>query len=239
MKRNLSLFLATLTLSTLVTSSIPTYAYEPNIIDTTETSSSDSSLETNELAENPYSSFIDETYYNITTDYLNGIIDKLTKLPASGSVCIDYLSEEILLHRAILFANHNIQGYTSNPELIDIIDDIVDNYTGELKEMREELNKLIENAKNTKDLKEDTEYHKNFKVIADKLSKEISKIPTNESNELTYIKQINAILQASHDIALLDNKCAKSELVKEIAKVTITNTEEYMSRLKTLEQALK
>ena len=225
MKRNLSLFLATLTLSTLVTSSIPTYAYEPNIIDTTETSSSDSSLETNELAENPYSSFIDETYYNITTDYLNGIIDKLTKLPASGSVCIDYLSEEILLHRAIL--------------LIDIIDDIVDNYTGELKEMREELNKLIENAKNTKDLKEDTEYHKNFKVIADKLSKEISKIPTNESNELTYIKQINAILQASHDIALLDNKCAKSELVKEIAKVTITNTEEYMSRLKTLEQALK
>ena len=221
MKRNLSLFLATLTLSTLVTSSIPTYAYEPNIIDTTETSSSDSSLETNELAENPYSSFIDETYYNITTDYLNGIIDKLTKLPASGSVCIDYLSEEILLHRAILFASHNIQGYTSNPELIDII------------------NKLIENAKNTKDLKEDTEYHKNFKVIADKLSKEISKIPTNESNELTYIKQINAILQASHDIALLDNKCAKSELVKEIAKVTITNTEEYMSRLKTLEQALK
>lgn len=86
MKRNLSLFLATLTLSTLVTSSIPTYAYEPNIIDTTETSSSDSSLETNELAENPYSSFIDETYYNITTDYLNGIIDKLTKLPASAEL---------------------------------------------------------------------------------------------------------------------------------------------------------
>lgn len=50
MKRNLSLFLATLTLSTLVTSSIPTYAYEPNIIDTTETSSSDSSLETNEVS---------------------------------------------------------------------------------------------------------------------------------------------------------------------------------------------
>lgn len=239
MKRNLSLFLATLTLSTLVTSSIPTYAYEPNIIDTTETSSSDSSLETNELAENPYSSFIDETYYNITTDYLNGIIDKLTKLPASGSVCIDYLSEEILLHRAILFASHNIQGYTSNPELIDIIDDIVDNYTGELKEMREELNKLIENAKNTKDLKEDTEYHKNFKVIADKLSKEISKIPTNESNELTYIKQINAILQASHDIALLDNKCAKSELVKEIAKNEVTNTQAYISRLKTIQSALK
>ena len=239
MKKNLNLFLATLTLSTLVTSSIPTYAYEPNHIDITETSTSDNSLETNELAENPYSSFIDDPYYNITTDYLNGIIDKLTKLPASGSVCIDYLAEEILLHRAILFTSHNIQGYTSNPELIDIIDDIMDNYTGELKEMREELNKLIENAKNTKDLKEDTEYHKNYKIIADKLSKEISKIPANESNELTYIKEINALLQASHDIALLDNKCAKNELVKEIAKVTITNTEEYMSRLKTLEQSLK
>ena len=61
--------------------------------------------------------------------------------------------------------------------------------------MREELNKLIENAKNTKDLKEDTEYHKNFKVIADKLSKEISKIPTNESNELTpYYKLLMILL---------------------------------------------
>ena len=189
--------------------------------------------------ENPYSQFIDDPYYELTQDHINGIVSQLSNLPSSGSVCIDYLGEEILLHRAILFATHNIESYSSNPELIDIIDDIVDNYTGELKEMREELNKLIENAKNTKDLKEDTEYHKNFKVIADKLSKEISKIPTNESNELTYIKQINALLQASHDIALLDNKCAKSELVKEIAKVTITNTEEYMSRLKTLEQALK
>lgn len=239
MKKNLSLFLATLTLSTIITSSIPTYAYEPNDMGTTESSSSDASLETHELAENPYSSFIDDPYHTITTDYLNGIIDKLTKLPASGNACIDYLSEEILLHRAILFTSHNIQGYTSNPELIDIIDDIMENYTGELKEMRVELNKLIENAKNSKNLKEDAEYYKNYKVIADKLSKELSKIPANDSNELTYIKQVNALLQASHDIALLDNKCTKNELVKKIAKITVTNTEEYMSRLKTLEQSLK
>ena len=80
--------------------------------------------------ENPYSQFIDDPYYEVTHDYINGIVSKLSNLPASGSVCIDYLGEEILLHRAILFATHNIESYSSNPELTDISDDIIDNYTG-------------------------------------------------------------------------------------------------------------
>ena len=138
--------------------------------------------------ENPYSQFIDDPYYEVTHDYINGIVSKLSNLPASGSVCIDYLGEEILLHRAILFATHNIESYSSNPELTDISDDIIDNYTGELKEMR--------------------------------------------------IEAI-ALLQASHDISALDNKCAKSELVKEISKNETTNTQAYISRLKTLQSALK
>ena len=190
--------------------------------------------------ENPYSQFIDDPYYEVTHDYINGIVSKLSNLPASGSVCIDYLGEEILLHRAILFATHNIESYSSNPELTDISDDIIDNYTGELKEMRIELSKLIDTYGKDKNLlKEDTEYIKQYKTIIDKLKKDLSQINASDSNEVTYIKEAIAILQASRDLSSIDNKCAKSDLVKEIAKNEITNTEAYISRLKTLEKALK
>ena len=190
--------------------------------------------------ENPYSQFIDDPYYEVTSDYINGIVSKLSKLPSSGSVCIDYLGEEILLHRAILFATHNIESYSSNPELIDIVDDIIDNYTGELKEMRIELSRLIDTyGKSKEQFKEDTEYIKQYKVIIDKLQKDLAAVKASDSNEISYINQAIALLQASHDISALDNKCVKSELVKEISKNETTNTQAYISRLKTLQSALK
>ena len=190
--------------------------------------------------ENPYSQFIDDPYYEVTHDYINGIVSKLSNLPASGSVCIDYLGEDILLHRAILFATHNIESYSSNPELTDISDDIIDNYTGELKEMRIELSRLIDTyGKSKEQFKEDTEYIKQYKVIIDKLQKDLAAVKASDSNEISYINQAIALLQASHDISALDNKCAKSELVKEISKNETTNTQAYISRLKTLQSALK
>lgn len=190
--------------------------------------------------ENPYSQFIDDPYYEVTSEYLTGIVTKLSKLSASGSTCIDYLGEEILLHRAILFATHNIESYSSNPELTDISEDIIDNYTGEVKEMRIELSKIIDTlGKNSEQLKNDTEYIKEYKLIIDKLQKELSEIKTSDSNEIVYIKQAISLLQASYDISSLDNKCSKSELVKEIAKNEVTNTQAYISRLKTLEATLK
>lgn len=190
--------------------------------------------------ENPYSQFIDDPYYKVTHDHINGIVSTLSKLPSSGSVCIDYLGEEILLHRAILFATNNIESYSSNPELIDISDDIIDNYTGELKEMRIELSRLIDTyGKSKEEVKEDTEYIKQYKVIIDKLEKDLSDVKPSDNNEIAYIKQAIALLQASHDISALDNKCAKSELVKKIAKNEVTNTEAYISRLKTLQSSLK
>lgn len=219
MKRFLSCLLAILTLLSMILCNLPVSA---------------SSIE------NPYSQFVDDPYYEVTSDFITGITDKLSKLPASGSVCIDYLAEEILLHRAILFATTNIESYSNNPELTDISDDIIDNYTGELKEMRIELSKLIDTyGKNKEVLKEDDDYIKQYKLIVNKLIKDLSEIKESESNEKAYIQQAIALLQASHDISSIDNKCATSELVKEIAKDEITNTQGYISRLKTLESALK
>ena len=118
--------------------------------------------------------------------------------------------------------------------------DIIDNYSGELKELRIELSKLIDTyGKNKEKFKEDAEYIKQYKVIIDKLQKDLSAISPSESNEMTYIKQVISLLQASHDISSIDNKCVKSEVVKKTSKNEITNTEAYISRLKTLESTLK
>lgn len=189
--------------------------------------------------ENPYSQFIDDPYYQVTHDHINGIVSNLSKLPSSGSVCIDYLGEEILLHRAILFATHNIESYSSNPELIDIVDDITDNYTGELKEMRIELAKLIDNSKKNNSSKFDDSYYKEFNPIANKLSTDFSKISSKDSNDLTYIKEVLILLQASHDIADIDSICTNNDLVSKISKNSLTNTSGYISRLTTLKNSIK
>lgn len=190
--------------------------------------------------ENPYSQFIDDPYYKVTSNYLNEIVDKLSNLKSSGNTCIDYLGEEILLHRAILFSTNNIQSYSSNPELNDIADDMLDNYTGELREMRDELAGLINNYnEDKKEVKEKNNYIKDYGVIIDKLKKELSQISTSDSNEIAYIKQAVAILQASYDISSINNNCVESPVAKEIAKNEINNTQAYISRLKTLENSLK
>lgn len=190
--------------------------------------------------ENPYSKFISDSYYEISSDYISGITDKLENLHGSGSVCIDYLAEEILLHRGILFTAHTIQSYTQNPELIDIIDDIMDNYSGELREMRIELTTLIDAANKNKDqFKVDTEYVKQYKTVINKLNKTLSQIKSKNNSELDYIKQTIALLEASKEISSINNECATSDLVKKIATNTIENSTNYISRLKALEKAFE
>ena len=218
MKRFLSLFLSLLTLTSMLLCSLPVSA---------------------KCIEDPYSQFIDDPYYEVTSDYVTGIISKLENLTVSGSVCIDYLAEEILLHRALIFISANIIGYTNNPELIDITDDIISNYTAEIREMREELSSLINSYKGKEISKEDTEYIKEYKVIINELSKKFSEINIKNKNELTYIKEAIALLEASKQISLINTKCDKSDLVKKITKNELMNTEEYISRLKTLEVAFE
>ena len=144
-----------------------------------------------------------------------------------------------MLHRAILFTSHIIQGYTSNPELIDITDDIIENYTGELKEMRIELAKLIDNSKKNNSSKFDDSYYKEFNPIANKLSTDFSKISSKDSNDLTYIKEVLILLQASHDIADIASICTNNDLVSKISKNSLTNTSGYISRLTTLKNSIK
>lgn len=239
MKKHLSLLLSILILTIILFNNLSVYAFSSYTTDPIDTSTLNDLTQITEVSEDPYSAFIDDSYYNITNDYLTTIINKLSSLPPSGNPCIDYLGEEILLHRAILFISHIIQGYTSNPELIDITDDIIENYTGELKEMRIELAKLIDNSKKNNSSKFDDSYYKEFNPIANKLSTDFSKISSKDSNDLTYIKEVLILLQASHDIADIDSICTNNDLVSKISKNSLTNTSGYISRLTTLKNSIK
>ena len=227
MKKHLSLLLSILILTIILFNNLSVYAFSSYTTDPIDTSTLNDLTQITEVSEDPYSAFIDDSYYNITNDYLTTIINKLSSLPPSGNPCIDYLGEEILLHRAILFTSHIIQGYTSNPELIDITDDIIENA------------KLIDNSKKNNSSKFDDSYYKEFNPIANKLSTDFSKISSKDSNDLTYIKEVLILLQASHDIADIDSICTDNDLVSKISKNSLTNTSGYISRLTTLKNSIK
>ena len=214
MKKHLSLLLSILILTIILFNNLSVYAFSSYTTDPIDTSTLNDLTQITEVSEDPYSAFIDDSYYNITNDYLTTIINKLSSLPPSGNPCIDYLGEEILLHRAILFTSHIIQGYTSNPELID-------------------------NSKKNNSSKFDDSYYKEFNPIANKLSTDFSKISSKDSNDLTYIKEVLILLQASHDIADIDSICTNNDLVSKISKNSLTNTSGYISRLTTLKNSIK
>ena len=214
MKKHLSLLLSILILTIILFNNLSVYAFSSYTTDPIDTSTLNDLTQITEVSEDPYSAFIDDSYYNITNDYLTTIINKLSSLPPSGNPCIDYLGEEILLHRAILFTSHIIQGYTSNPELID-------------------------NSKKNNSSKFDDSYYKEFNPIANKLSTDFSKISSKDSNDLTYIKEVLILLQASHDIADIDSICTDNDLVSKISKNSLTNTSGYISRLTTLKNSIK
>lgn len=189
--------------------------------------------------EDPYSNYIDDPYIEVTNDYIQGLADRLTKFKPSGDVAVDYLSQEILLHRALLFASYNVEQFTKNPELLDITDDITDYYLGELKELKELLPNVIKEIKSKNLKNDDTTYMNDYKGIIDNMNKELSSINSKESAEVIYLKQSLAILQAMYSLSQNSLKYSKGTLTKEISESIVKDTPTYISKLQELQKNLK
>lgn len=217
-KKFLSLFLASLTLLSILSNSI---------------------LVSAKSFEDPYSKYMVDSYIETTNDYIYGLADRLIKFTPSKDVCVDFLYQEILLHRALLFTTSNIESFTKNPELLDITDDISDYYSGELKEMREALTNLITLLKTTDFKNDDTAYMKDYKAVIDKMVSELSTTNAKESDEATYLKQSLAILDAIYSLAENSLKYSKNTLTKEIAESIIKNTDTYINSLQALQKTIK
>ena len=216
--RKLSLFLAILTLTSIFFTNI--------------------SVSANSL-EDPYAKYIDDTYMETTNNYIKGLTDRLIKFIPSKNVCIDYLYQEILLHRLLLFTSYTVEQYTKNPELLDITDDITDYYSGQLKELRDSLPEVINSIKSQNLKNDDADYMKDYKGIVDKMILDLSSIKNDESFESTYIKQSIAILEAIYSLSNNSLKYSKNTLTKEISESIVKNTPTYISRLQTLQKSIK
>lgn len=216
--KKLYAFLAVLTVSSIFISNITTSA---------------------KTIEDPYANYIDDPYIEATNDYIKGLTDRLTNFKPSGDVWVDYLYQEIVLHRALLFVAHNIEQFTKNPQLLDIADDIDDYYLGELTELRELLPNVIKQIKAENLKNDDTAYMKDYKDVIDKMNKDLSSINSNESDEATYIKQSIALLEAIDSLSKNGLKYSKNTLTKDIADSIVKNTSGYITRLQTLQKNLK
>lgn len=189
--------------------------------------------------EDPYANYIDDPYTEVTGDYIKGLTDRLINFKPSGDVCVDYLYQEILLHRALLFTAYNIEQFTQNPELLDIADDIDEYYLGELRELRNSLPNIIKQLKAENLKNDDTAYMKDYKDVIDNMNKELSSINSNESAESTYIKQSIALLEAIDSLSKNSLKYSKNTLTKDISDSIVKNTSTYIARLQTLQKSLK
>lgn len=216
--KKLSLFLAALSLFSMLSNSISTYA---------------------QYSEDPYSKYVDDPYIETTKDFIGGLTYRLSKFTPSKDVAVDFLYQEILLHRALLFATYSIEEYTRNPELLDITDDITDFYSGEIKEIRETLSKITGLLKTTDLKNDDTAYIKDYKSVIAKMSDELSSTTPKESAEETYIKQSLALLEAIYSLAENSVKYSKNTLTKDISESIIKNTSSYINRLQTLQKSIK
>ena len=81
MKKHLSLLLSILILTIILFNNLSVYAFSSYTTDPIDTSTLNDLTQITEVSEDPYSAFIDDSYYNITNDYLTTIINKLSSLP--------------------------------------------------------------------------------------------------------------------------------------------------------------
>lgn len=216
--RKLCAFLAIFTLTYVFISNLPTSA---------------------QTIEDPYANYIDDPYTEVTGDYIKGLTDRLNNFKPSGDVSIDYLYQEILLHRALLFTAYSIKQFTQNPELLDIADDIDEYYLGELRELRNSLPYVINQIKAENLKNDDTAYMKDYKDVINKMNKELSSINSNENTESTYIKQNIALLEAIELLSKNSLKYSNNTLTKNISDSIVKNTPTYTTILQTLQKSLK
>lgn len=187
--------------------------------------------------EDPYSQFVDDPYYENTSDTITGIVNQLKNLPASGNVNIDFLAEEILLHKIVVNTSAVVTGYVKNSEISNYTSDAIDGYSGQLREMRILLSDLLSNKDKIDKSNTDKEYMADAKAIIDTLSKELNSINPDDEVEIIYLKQNMATLKAANALAQNEVKYSKNKITSEISDNIIKFTTTDLSRLSTIEKA--
>lgn len=158
----------------------------------------------------------EDVFYSRAIEIIKSMENTLSNIPITGDVDVDYLNQMIALHEEEIQLSLIIQSYTSNPQIIELAEDIVEAENGELREMRILRKELIKDVK--KDAEKSQIYSAAYKEIIQKSFKDLKSYKSTGSSEKDYlnIMAINNKIGIELSANLL--KHSQNDIVKKIAQ---------------------
>lgn len=167
--------------------------------------------------------------------HITDLKDEFSILTSSGINDVDFLNSEIEVLRTTIYISALIQSYITDEQLIDLAEEIVQQNSGIIRESRILIDKLSISEKSNSTNNEN--YVKSSKEITDALFTNLSKINPDESDSLTYINQVQYLIEASKSLANLINKSTENNIIKEMAEDIINNADNNLETITEIKPA--
>ena len=167
--------------------------------------------------------------------HITDLKDEFSILTSSGINDVDFLNSEIAVLRTTIYISALIQSYITDEQLIDLAEEIVQQNSGIIRESRILIDKLSISEKSNSTNNEN--YVKSSKEITDALFTNLSKINPDESDSLTYINQVQYLIEASKSLANLINKSTENNIIKEMAEDIINNADNNLETITEIKPA--
>ncbi|MCQ2969690.1 MAG: hypothetical protein MJ191_06205 [Clostridium sp.] len=178
-----------------------------------------------------------DSYKNRATVHIQDLKDEFSILTSSGIDNVDFLTSEIAVLRTAIYISALIQSYIDNEQLIDLASEIVQENSGIMRESRILKDKLCGAEKPNTNNSEN--YIKEAKEITNTLFTNLDKINSDESDSLSYINQVQYLIEASKSLANLINKSTKDSIIKEISQDIINNADNNLETITEIKPVLK
>lgn len=169
--------------------------------------------------------------------HITDLKDEFSILTSSGINDVDFLNSEIAVLRTTIYISALIQSYITDEQLIDLAEEIVQENSGVIRESRILIDKLSTSKKS--DAAASEKYTKASKEITDTLFNNLNKINPDESDSLTYINQIQYLIEASKSLAKLINESTKDNIIKEMSQDIINNADSNLETITEIKPAIK
>lgn len=167
--------------------------------------------------------------------HITDLKDEFSILTSSGINDVDFLNSEIAVLRTTIYISALIQSYITDEQLIDLAEEIVQQNSGIIRESRILIDKLSISEKSNSTNNEN--YVKSSKEITDALFTNLSKINPDESDSLTYINQVQYLIEASKSLANLINKSTENNIIKEMTEDIINNADNNLETITEIKPA--
>ena len=167
--------------------------------------------------------------------HITDLKDEFSILTSSGINDVDFLNSEIAVLRTTIYISALIQSYITDEQLIDLAEEIVQQNSGIIRESRILIDKLSISKKSNSTNNEN--YVKSSKEITDALFTNLSKINPDESDSLTYINQVQYLIEASKSLANLINKSTENNIITEMAEDIINNADNNLETITEIKPA--